>query len=897
MSLASGTRLGPYEIVAPIGAGGMGEVYKVRDTRLDRIVAIKIAKEQFSERFEREARAVAQMNHPHICQLYDVGPDYLVMELVDGKPLAGPMPAAGAIRHAIQVADALDAAHRKGITHRDLKPANILVTKAGVKLLDFGLAKREAVKTAVGEEDATGTMAIGLTHAGTVVGTPQYMSPEQVEGKETDARSDIFSFGAVLYELITGKKAFTGQSAASVMAAVLREAPAPMTTLAPVTPPALERIVKRCLEKDPDDRWQNARDLKHALEDLRMSEPSEAASRPGLWPWAVTAVLAVALAATAVLLYRARRSIPHPLVRISAELTPKLDRAWRLDAETILMKGGPGTSLALSPDGTRLAISVRDVDGKIRLATRLLDQSRFVPLPGSENAASPFFSPNGQWIAFFAGGKLKKIPVKGGAPVTLCDSAPLSSGSWGDDGNIIVALDVRSGLSRVPSTGGVPTLVTELDRQKGEIAHMYPQVLPGSQAVLFNAGNGSEDSDVEVQSFKTRERKTLVRGGAFGRYLPSGHLVYVNQNKLLAVAFNLSKLAVAGNPQTVLEDVSYLTLTGPAEFDFSETGTFVYVSGKGELPRSIFWLDSTGKTQPLHPAPGFYHSLRISPDGKRLAFVTGDAGDIWVEDIERDTAVRLTSQPGVGLSPVWTPDGKHIVFAGPPSALYWTRADGSGEPQQLIELRTERGELGRLPSSFSPNGRHLAVFSVGRAADIWTESIEGDPDRPRLGKKEPFLHTSGYTSQLSFAMPVFSPDGNWMAFTLGETGGSEVYVQPFPGPGGKWRISAGGGEFPIWSTNGHELFYLGPDQRIKVVDYTAKGDSFAPGKPRAWSEKQILRKEGGGPFPPYALAPDGKRFAVLLYPDGTMDQQRVIQLTFLLNFFDELRRRVPAEGK
>lgn len=604
------------------------------------------------------------------------------------------------------------------------------------------------------------------------------------------------------------------------------------------------------------------------------------------------------------LLYQATRSILHPLVRLSAEVTQRADRAFQLDSDTILMKGAPGTALAFSPDGTRLAITVRDVDGKVRLAIRQLDQSRFVPLAGSENATSPFFSPNSQWIAFFAEGKLKKIPVQGGAPVPLCDAAPFASGSWGDDGNIIAALDVRGSLSRVPSAGGTPALVTELDRQKGDVSHMYPQVLPGSQAVLFSTNNGgSDDNDIDVLTFKTRERKTLVRGGILGRYSPSGHLVYLHQNKLFAAAFNLSKLAVIGEPKAVLEDVSYLSLTSPGDFDFSRAGTFVYISGKREPQRSIFWLDSAGKTQPLHPAPGFYNSLRFSPDGKHLAFTTGDTWSIWVEDTERDTAVRLTSLPGMSGSPVWTPDGKHIVFwsANQPSAgLYWARADGSGEPQQLTERQTEQGELGKSPSSFSLDGKRLAMYAIGRrafAADIWTESIEGDPDHPRLGKAEPFLHTSGFASQPAFAMPVFSPDGRWMALALGETGKSEVYVQPFPGPGGKVQISHEGGQFPIWSPNGHELFFLSSEPRIMVVDYTPKRNSFVAGKPRAWSEKRILFREGGGPFTPYSLAPDGKRFAVLMYPDGTVNQQRVIQLTFLLNFFDELRRRIPAEGK
>jgi serine/threonine protein kinase/Tol biopolymer transport system component len=897
-SLRPGQSLGPYRIDSFLAAGGMGEVYRATDTRLHRDVAIKVSAARFSERFEREARVIASLNHPHICQLYDVGANYLVMEFVDGAPLKGPLPVGKAVEYARQILDALDAAHRKGITHRDLKPGNILLTRQGIKLLDFGLAKQS---TPLKETDTTRA----LTQQGQIAGTLQYMSPEQLQGKDADARSDLFSFGCVLYEMLSGKRAFEGQSAASVIGAILEREPAPIDV-----PQPLDRVVRRCLAKDPDDRWQTARDARHALDDLRMSEPAADAPLPRarLWAWGVSAALAIALATTGVLLYRATRPISRPLIRFSAGVTQTPDRAFRLDSDTILQKGGPGNFLALSPDGTRLAICMRDADGKVRLATRQLDQSRFVPLPGSENAVSPFFSPDGQWIAFFAEGKLKKIPVNGGAPVPLCDAAPFASGSWGDDGNIIVALDVRGGLSRVPSAGGEPTAVTQLDRQKGDVAHQYPQILPGNQSVLFTTsttsfGNsfGDDEPNIEVFSFKSHERKTVVRGGALGRYLPSGHLVYVHQNKMLAVAFDLSKLAVAGTPQAVLDDVSYLTLSSTADFDFSRNGTFVYISGKGELQRSIFWLNSTGKTQPLHPAAGFYSSPRFSPDGKHLAFVTRDPWNIWVEDLDRDTGVRLTSLPGSTGSPLWTPDGKHIVFWYsnlPRAGIYWTRADGSGDPQRLMELRTEERQFGTFPASFTPDGKRLAVYAIGSAfaVNIWTASIEGDPDHPRLGKAQPFLHTSGFASVV-FGSPAFSPDGHWVAFALGETGRSEVYVQPFPGPGGKVQISHEGGQFPVWSPDGRELFFLNSEPRIMVVDYTAKGDSFAAGKPQLWSEKRILFREGGGPFPPYDLAPDGKRFAVLLYSDGTAEHQRTIQLTFLLNFFDELRRRVPVEGK
>jgi serine/threonine-protein kinase len=892
-TLTPGQSLGPYRIDSFIAAGGMGEVYRATDTRLNRPVAIKVSAARFSERFEREARVIASLNHPHICHLYDVGPNYLVMEFVEGAPLRGPLPAQKAAEYAGQILDALQSAHSKGIVHRDLKPANILVTKQGIKLLDFGLAKENAP---LKETDPTRA----LTQQGQIAGTLQYMSPEQLQGKDADARSDLFSFGCVLYEMLSGKRAFEGKSAASVIGAILEREPAPIDVA-----PTLDRVVRRCLGKDPDQRFQNALDLKTAL--TWASEQPAGITEPmpkGWWPWGVSAVLAIALALAAVLLYRATRPTPHPLIRISSELTagPALGKALRLDSETLFIKPAPGTSLALSPDGTRIATTVVDPDGKARLATRLLDQSRFVTLPGAENAISPFFSPDGQWIGFFAEGKLKKIAVQGGAPVILCDAGGFSSGSWGDDGNIIAALDARGALSRVSSAGGAPTPVTQLDRRKGEFSHQFPQVLPGSHAVLFTiAASGSpDDYDIDILSLDTRERRTVLRGGALGRYLPSGHLVYLHQNQLLAAPFNLSKLTVTGRSHVLLDDLSSISQTSPGDFDFSQTGTFVYISGQRDAPRSIFWLDAAGKPQRLHPAAGFYNGLRFSPDGRRLAFVAAAEGwRIWVEDVERDTTVRLTSLPGANGSPVWTPDGKHIVFWSANQSkpgIYWMRADGSGDPQILIENRNTAGQVGAPPSSFSRDGKRLVLYDVGsRSSEIWAESFDGEPDHPSLGKKELLLSTGNEIGV--FAAPEISPDGHWMAFALGETGRSEVYVQPFPGPGGKVRISNDGGVFPRWSPNGRELFFLTLEPRIMVADYTAKGDSFVPGKPRLWSDKRILFRDGGGPFPPYDIAPDGKRFAVLLYPDGTAEHQRPINLTFLLNFFDELRRRVPVDGK
>ncbi|HET7239133.1 MAG TPA: serine/threonine-protein kinase, partial [Terrimicrobiaceae bacterium] len=609
MTLSTGERLGPYEILSRLGQGGMGEVYKAHDSRLNRDVAIKVSHAEFSERFEREATAVAALNHSRICTLYDVGPNYLVMEHIEGTPLKGPLPLDQALKYAVQICEALAAAHKKGITHRDLKPANILVTKAGVKLLDFGLAKVAHAAPLAGTPDATLTMA--LTGKNEIVGTLYYMSPEQLQaqanGQEIDGRSDIFSFGLVLYEMLTGKRAFEGSSPASVIAAIM-ERPAP--SIGTIAPPALDWVLQRCLAKDPEERWQTAKDLRAELERVANAS-SEAAAAPAavsrhrVLPWAVAGALALALIVSGVLLYNATRPAPpRPLMRLNIDIEDNTPLA-RVDVGT----GVSANMLALSPDGARLALTLRGADGKTRLHTRWLNQSQVTPLAGTEDAHSPFFSPAGDWIGFFAEGKLKKIAVEGGAAVTLCDAPRGFGGSWGDDGNIIAALNFNVVLSRIPSAGGTPVPVTKLN--PGEVTHRWPQVLPGSQAVLFTVaaqiGSSYDDANIDVLSLRTGERKTIQRGGFSARYLAdatgpngTGHLIYLHQSTLFAVPFDPGRLASTGSPTPILEDVSSTQAAG-GDFAFAQNGTFVYLSGKASLAAwSISWVDSSGKTQPLH---------------------------------------------------------------------------------------------------------------------------------------------------------------------------------------------------------------------------------------------------------------------------------------------------------
>ena len=901
MPLSAGDKLGPYEILAPIGAGGMGEVYKARDTRLDRTVAVKVLpdhiaqREDLRARFEREARAVASLNHPHICSLFDIGPGYMVMELIEGETLAdriakGALPLDQALKYAAQIADALDRAHRAGVTHRDVKPQNIMLTRDGVKVLDFGLAKSAASKP--GPTEATLTKV--LTTEGTVMGTPQYMAPELFEGKEADARADIWAFGAVLYEMVTGQKAFQGKSYSSLVGAILSADPVPMA-VPPFTPSWLERLVRRCLAKDPEERYFSMHDV---VLDLRTPPPEavETAPSPSRLGWMAAGALALALVAAGAGWYNATRPAPlRPLMRLNAEIAPDAPLA-----RVAIGTGTGGSMLALSPDGARLALTLRGADGKVRLHTRLLHQSQVTPLAGTENAYSPFFSPAGDWIGFFADGKLRKIAVEGGAAVTLCDAPRGYGGSWADDGSIIAALDRTSGLSRVPSAGGTPVLVTKLN--VGELTHRWPQVLPGSQAVLFTVaaqtGGSYDDANIEVISLKTGERKTMQREGFSARYLAdstgsngTGHLVYLRQNTLFAVPFHPAGLALIGSPTPVLEDVSSSIVAG-GDFAFAPDGTFVYLSGKASTAEtSISWVGSLGKTQPLHAPPGVYRFPRFSPDGKRLAFSmrSANGADVWVKDLDRDAPSRMSFLPGANSNPVWTPDGKNIVFRSQnPAApgFYRIHSDGSGEAKRLTV-----GKLQETPCSFTPDGKRLAIsLQNGGSFDISTMPVEAGPEPGalgvQLGKAELFAGTP-----FDEVSPAFSPDGRWLAYASNDSGTPEVYVRPFPGPGGRWQVSAGGGRTPVWSRDGRELLFQAPDGRVMAVGYTARGGSFSPGKARVWTETRL---RNAGNIPNYDLAPDGKRLAAIVADDAS--EKLPTHLTFLLNFFDELRRKAP-EGK
>jgi len=838
MTIADGTQLGPYKVLGPIGAGGMGEVYKALDTRLDRTVAIKILPDHLSdraelrERFEREARTVASLNHSHICTLHDIGrqdgTDYLVMEYLEGETLAqcltkGPLPLDQVLRYAIEIADALDKAHRKGITHRDLKPGNIMLTKSGAKLLDFGLAKLRQSGASEVPLSERPTANDSITAQGTILGTLQYMAPEQVEGGEVDSRTDIFAFGVVVYEMATGKKAFEGKSQASLIAKILETDPPPICSLQPMTPPALDHLVKVCLAKEPDARWQAASDLCQELKWIAEggAETSKAALsevKPPARKWRQTVVLGLAVLAAVVVaglaVWDLKPSPAQPVLRFTITLPPGQQLAG-LDN---------GAAVALSPDGTHLAC-VAIQSGTRQIYLRAMDSLEARPIPGTEGTAvtEPFFSPDGQWLGFFADGKLKKVSVSGGAAVTLSDAQRPSGASWGSKGMIAFAPTNGAVIQQESDAGGAAQPLTRFE--KGDNGHRFPEFLPGGMAVLFVIGTTAGEFQVIVQSLATGERRNLVAAGTQPRYSPSGHLVYAQGGNLMAVPFDPKRLMVTGSAVPVVEGVRQF------QYSISAAGSLAYVPGGIQAAqRRLVWVDRKGMEQAL-PAPSHaYRYPRFSPEGQRVAVTIEESGsNIWVYDLARDTLTRFTFQGSANLMGAWTPDSKRLAFGSTtkegPQDLFWQNADGSGGLERL-----NTSEYTETPNSWSPDGQLLAYIETGSTTgyDIWVLRLS---DR----KAQPFLRT-----QFNEGAPRFSPDGRWLAYVSNESGRFEIYVQPYPGPGRKWQISTDGGNEPVWNRNGRELFYRSGDKiKMMAVDIATQ-PSFAASKPRMLFAGQYL---------------------------------------------------------
>jgi Tol biopolymer transport system component/tRNA A-37 threonylcarbamoyl transferase component Bud32 len=862
MPLVAGTRLGPYEILAPIGTGGQGDVYKARDARLNRTVALKVAKEQFSERFHREAEAVAALNHPHICTLHDVGPDYLVMEYVEGQPLKGPLPVEKAVEYARQILDALDAAHRLGIVHRDLKPANILVTKNGVKLLDFRLAKAERAKaTSALEETVTQT----ITQEGAIVGTLQYMAPEQLQGKGADARSDLFSFGCVLYEILTGKRAFEGESAPSVIAAVLEREPAPLE----VSPP-LARVVKCCLAKDPDQRIQTARDVKTVLEWAMEPQAVGAPRTSRRWLWIAAAALMVgALGVVWGLGHFRQPAVADRVLRL--DISPPEGGRFVVSGDT------PGGS-ALSPDG-RMVAFVAAVHGRTGLWVRAFDDRTARPLPGTEGARDPFWSPDNRSIAFWAAGRLQRTDLAGTPPVPICDTFPTRGGAWSADGQIVFG-STSGGLFRVPASGGTPSTLTRLDTSGGEASHRFPQILPGGRFLYWAWADKPEDSGVYVASLaEPAKRAFLLRTETAALFAPDGegreYLLWLRGGTLLAQELGNGALKLRGEARAIAGPIDSTGTVGLTAVSVSARGQLLYnASGSAN---QLTWLDRVGRPLATVGEESMYsYPFRLSLDGRRVA-VTRDkpgARDLWLLDLERGSSNRFTSASTLDYYPVWSPDGRTIVFSTAGLRLFRKDSGGSGEGQPLTE---EPHPL--FPNDWSRDGRFIIFNELGpgNQQDLWI--LPFTPEGKVSGNAKPSVYLQTKFNEVNAR---FSPEASprWMAYQSDETGRYEVYISAFPTPRAKFSISTAGGQYPEWGAGGRELFYVAPDNKLMAVDLTITADAVRPSTPHALFTLPII-DNGWSPYD----TTDGQRFLVRALP-----QQASPPLTVIVNWPALLKR-------
>jgi serine/threonine protein kinase/Tol biopolymer transport system component len=897
MAILPGRRLGPYEILSAIGAGGMGEVYKARDTRLDRIVAIKVLpahladRAELRERFEREAKTIASLNHPHICVLHDIGQqdgiDYLVMEYLEGETLAqrllkGPLPLEQVLQFAVEISDALDKAHRKGVTHRDLKPGNIILTKAGTKLLDFGLAKLKQEASPATPLSELPTEPDAITAQGAIVGSLLYMAPEQLEGKEVDARTDIFAFGAVVYEMGTGKRPFGGTSQASVIGAILKEDPPPISSLQPMTPPALDRAVKRCLMKEPEKRWQTASDLCEELKWIA-EVGSQITTAPAVTAKGIRTLgrRVLVLTAGVFVLGMAVASIATWNLKPSALPPQTVSRVViTLPSGRQLAGLEEGPAVALSPDGTHLAYVGRQ-GGTQQIYLRAMDSLEAKPIPGTQGAVNPFFSPDGQWVGFLAGTKLKKVSVNGGVALTIGEAATPHGASWGSQG--VIAFEGNDGtIQQASDEGGTPQALTRFE--KGDGSHRWPEFLSGGKAVLFAAASSSSDwtnALVAIQPVGKGKRRDLVRGGTNPRYAESGRLVYAQGGALMAVPFDPEKLTVTGVAVPVVEGVFQSTFSGAAQYSFSSAGSLVYVpGGVQDSQRRLVWVSRNGTEQPLAAPLHAYRQPRLSPDGRRVALTIDEPeAQIWLYDVPRETLTRFALEGNRNSDPAWTPDGKRIAFESnreTPDNIFWQLADGSGGMERLTT-----SDNSQYPLSWSADGQILAFVEVN-------PSTGRDICVLRMGdrKAQPFLRTP-----FDETSPQFSPDGRWLAYISNESGRYQVYVQPYPGPGGKWQISTEGGTEPVWNPNGRELFYRSGD-KMMAVDITTQ-PSFTTGKTRVLFEGHY--QLAPVTFPNYDVSPDGQRF-LMLKPSESVEAAPT-QINVVLNWFEELKRRVPSGTK
>ncbi|HET6349864.1 MAG TPA: protein kinase [Candidatus Krumholzibacteria bacterium] len=879
MTLSSGTRLGPYEILAPLGAGGMGEVYRARDTRLGRDVAIKVLPQHLSTnpeiraRFEREAKTVSGLNHPHICVLHDVGregdTDFLVMELIEGETLAtrlakGPLPTAEVVTIGAQIADALDRAHNAGVVHRDLKPGNIMLTRGGAKLMDFGLARATGMAGSVPESGVTvgaltqsPTIAQPLTAEGTIIGTFQYMSPEQLEGKETDARSDLWAFGCVLYEMATGKRAFDGKSQASLITSIMGSQPAPISQVAPMTPPVMDRLIQAMLAKDPADRIQSAHDVKLQLQWI--AEGGSTAGLPAVpWPgarkvaWVPWAIAVVAVVAAALFAMRGSQGgkSDHP---VQAAITPPGGVLFSSSTDNPL-------PLAISPDGTTIAFCARNGQGPDLLWVRSLAKDDAHLLPGTEDAQGPFFSPDGKSLGFFANGKMKRVEVAGGPVITLVDGVDPRGASWNRAGDILYGSGAYGPVMHVSAAGGPATAVTVLDTTLSEATHRYPSFLPDGKHFLYlcrRAGAGSGNSPTIFVGELGSTHRTAVLDVASNVVYASGHLVYVRGGVLVAQRFNVSSFKVDGSPVPLEDDARMDERFSRGVFAVSTNGVLVCMTGSNHTRTQLRWLDREGRKIADIGEPAEYTyggSPSISPDGRTSAMpiANPDRGtsDIWLMDLESGRRRKLTVDNLDHAQCVWLPDGKWLaVMTGSEhrNGINIVAIDGTQTRHLIVGL--ENAEF-VWPLSAA---RDVLLFWPEDTSDSWNGSLF---TVPLSGPEEPSLFARVKSDNYFNAQ--FSGDGRFVVYTSGESGRNEVYVAAFPpSTGGRWQISQGGGRQPRWNRNGRELFYRDSENYIVAVEVSQAAGGLVTG-----ASHRLFQFHGASSPWPYDISPDGTRFLV-----------------------------------
>jgi Tol biopolymer transport system component/tRNA A-37 threonylcarbamoyl transferase component Bud32 len=885
MTIEAGSRLGPYEILSPLGAGGMGEVYRARDTRLGREVAVKVlpqsmaASPELRQRLEREAKTISQLSHPHICTLHDVGhqdgTDYLVMELLEGETLAdrlgkgGALPVEQAVKFGIEIAGALDAAHKAGIVHRDLKPGNIMLTKSGVKLLDFGLAKlhvppAQAVSAVTSLPTALQESQPLTTH-GTILGTFQYMSPEQLEGREADARSDLFAFGCVLYEMLTGRKAFSGKSQASLIGSIMNSEPASISSIQPMVPPALDRVVKGCLAKEPEERWHTAHDVMMQLQWIAeggsaAGVPAPVAARRKSREKIAWGVAAAALVAALGLGFGFWKRAPKAARLVRFEVaTP--EEITAIDTPRI------------SPDGRYLAFNATDAGGKSRIWVRPLSALTAQPLAGTEGTTRPFWSPDSRFLGFVAEGKLKKVDVAGGPPQKICDAPTGSDGTWSEKGVILYDGQSNDPIYRVSAAGGIPVVAVKADPARKETSVAWPEFLPDGRHFLYMAtGQKPEDNAYRIGTLDSKETRAVASAQTLVTYAPPGYLLFVRDKTLVAQPFDAKSGKTTGEPVPLAEHIGTNSV-GLARFSVARDGTLAYRTG--ESGDRLILVDRGGKEQEAIGDPGEYHNPVFSPSGDRLAFDLSDPrsgkADIWVRDLSRGVSSRFTFGKGDAYCPVWSPDAKRIAYSVDregSSDIYEKAADGQGEERLLL-----KSEEPKVVCDWSRDGRYILFMSQGKETgwDIWSLPTAGD-GKPVPVVKTPFVEL----------IPSLSPDGRFVAYSSNESGRQEIYVQGFPGAAGKWQISTAGGSDAHWRSDGKELYYRAPDQKIMAVEIRPDG-GFQAGVPRAIFAGRF---ESGIARSKYQPTADGQRF-LLVAPLG---RESMTPTTVVLNWSADLGR-------